>query len=478
VGREGDYVTGGRGLGPGSLRRDERGRYVLDYRDADRRQRRVVLSEDKRTAERMRAEIIKKRDLAEKGLAREDGQEKPLAAVIEAFLVEMKATRAHATWRRADLELTAARAYFGPRRVRDVNVAAVMEWRRARMRPRPPKKAGGKDRVGLSVRSVNLGGAILKACLEWGRRAGIIVVNPLADLKPLANPEATWRKRRRAMTEKEIGDFLRGAAALDAKRAAHWGAERTIAAGTKGAEWNARNRRRPIPSMPLWRMFVSVGLRLGEAIAATWQDYDDAERVLYLRPETTKARRSREVPIPKALAAELAALRRAQALARGRPVLATEPIFTTPHGDPLDPANVRRDFRSVLKLAGMTEHDERGRSLDVHALRATATTRMLRHGVDLPIVMEIVGHRDAKVTLRHYTDLRLADTRAALDEMPTASASSGAEERRGAVVGSEESVSIRGAVLDDAEEKATSSERSRPDSNGRPAVPKTDALSS
>jgi hypothetical protein len=37
----------------------------------------------------------------------------------------------------------------------------------------------------------------------------------------------------------------------------------TASGGTKGAEWNARNRREPILSASLWRTFVSVGLRLG-----------------------------------------------------------------------------------------------------------------------------------------------------------------------------------------------------------------------
>jgi hypothetical protein len=79
-------VTGGRGLGPGSLRRDERGRYILDYRDAGRRQRRVVLSEDKRTAERMRAEIITQRDLTAKRLDTQEEMDRKHRELRDAFL--------------------------------------------------------------------------------------------------------------------------------------------------------------------------------------------------------------------------------------------------------------------------------------------------------------------------------------------------------------------------------------------------------
>src|SRR5262245_21759214 len=135
-----------RALGLGALKRDEKGRYVLFWRDSDRRRRETILSEDRRTAERMRSEIMRKRDLALKGLGREEGQERPLAEIRDAFMVEAKATRAPATWKRLQDELDAAVAFLGPRRVRDVTCAAVMEWRRKRMEPKPPKCPGEKER--------------------------------------------------------------------------------------------------------------------------------------------------------------------------------------------------------------------------------------------------------------------------------------------------------------------------------------------
>jgi hypothetical protein len=55
--------------------------------------------------------------------------------------------------------------------------------------------------------------------------------------------------------------------------------------------------------------------------------------------------------------------------------------------------------------------------VDIHALRATAATR-LRHGVSAPIAAEILGHRDVKTPLRHDSDLRVEDMRAALDGLP------------------------------------------------------------
>ena len=77
----------GRALGPGRLMK--RGStWTLVFTDEHGQRRRVGLSSDRRTAERLRADVIRKRDLARSGLASEAGQEmmldEPRAAVSEA----------------------------------------------------------------------------------------------------------------------------------------------------------------------------------------------------------------------------------------------------------------------------------------------------------------------------------------------------------------------------------------------------------
>lgn len=467
----------GRGLGAGKLSRDRKGRYVLSWRDANRVQHRRVLSSDARIAERLRADIIRRRDLAERGLANEAGMDKPLSEIIAAFNAEMKATRAPRTARRFEDELRFAQTFLGPIRVRDVSVGAVMDWRRSRMAPKPPAP-GKKPRKPASTRTVNLGAAVLKSALEWARRAGTIAANPLADLRPLPNPESGWKKRRRALSEDEIGRVLAAAVALDEARTAHWTAEKTIMRGTKGAGWEAEIRRPPVPQVIFWRAMLTLGLRHAEATSATWSDFDAEARVLSLRAEKTKARRSREVPVPPSLAEDLERLRAAQALTRGRPVAASDPIFASPRGAAWDAANVRRELAAVLKRAGIDPKDDRGRSVDVHSLRASASTRMLRRGIPVPVVMEIVAHRDARTLLRHYCDLRVEDAKAALDEVGAPEPTAPHQERARAAIGGDIPVSIR-EVPDDAEPEILSfSERSRPDSNGRPAVPKFDPTGS
>jgi len=390
--------------------------YVGDWTDSQGRRHRKSLSSDRRVADRMLAAIVRDRDLARLGLGHESSQEKPLAEVVAAYLLELRATRSAAHLDRTERDLTAATAFLGATlRIRDIDPARVMEWRRARMLPpllKRGEKLRGRKKEGAGVRTANMGASALRSCLEWARRSGMIAANPLRDLRPMPSPESSWKKRRRALSEAEIGRFLAAVHALDLERA-----DRRRAHG-KTRWYTPRDGLPPVPQAPFYRAVVACGFRFGEAAAATWRDFDEAERVIVLRAETTKARRTREVPIPVEIVADLAAVRAAQALTLGRPANGDDPIFAGPKGGKLDASNARKVLVEALRRAKIAEKDERGRSIDIHALRATATTRMLRRGVPLPVVMEIVGSKSAAVTLRHYTDLRVHDTRAAIDGVP------------------------------------------------------------
>ncbi len=96
-------------------------------------------------------------------------------------------------------------------------------------------------------------------------------------------------------------------------------------------------------------------------------------------------------------------------------------VFLRPKGSTW-PANANgdsnRELRAVLKRAGISHMDAAERSVDVHALRVTASTRLLRHGVPVHVVARILGHKDVRLTLRHYEDLRVEDTRRAVEGIP------------------------------------------------------------
>jgi len=72
-----------------------------------------------------------------------------------------------------------------------------------------------------------------------------------------------------------------------------------------------------------------------------------------------------------------------------------------------------------LKSAGVPKRDERGRTVDVHALRHTFGTLLSKGGVAPRTAQAAMRHSDIQLTMRTYTDPRLLDVRGALDALPT-----------------------------------------------------------
>jgi hypothetical protein len=78
-----------------------------------------------------------------------------------------------------------------------------------------------------------------------------------------------------------------------------------------------------------------------------------------------------------------------------------------------------RVFDRDLKLAGIPKRDERGRTLDVHALRTTFGTLLSRGGVPLRTAQAAMRHSDPSLTANVYTDPKLLDVAGALDALPS-----------------------------------------------------------
>jgi integrase len=56
--------------------------------------------------------------------------------------------------------------------------------------------------------------------------------------------------------------------------------------------------------------------------------------------------------------------------------------------------------------------------VDIHALRRTAGTPLARYSVPLATVSAIMGHSDVRLTQKFYIDLRVADTKRAIEGVP------------------------------------------------------------
>jgi hypothetical protein len=173
-----------------------------------------------------------------------------------------------------------------------------------------------------------------------------------------------------------------------------------------------------------YKTLVLTGLRKGELASLTVAHLrlDDAVPYLTLDPGDEKNREGNSIPLRDDLAADLRAwlaekLDRMQkeTLDAGRPIPARlppdTPVFTIPR-------RLERILDRDLRFAGIPKRDDRGRTLDVHALRTTFGTLLSKGGVPLRTAQAAMRHSDPRLTANVYTDPRLLDVRGALDALP------------------------------------------------------------
>ena len=73
-------------------------------------------------------------------------------------------------------------------------------------------------------------------------------------------------------------------------------------------------------------------------------------------------------------------------------------VFTTRYGTPINRHNLTRDYKALLKRAGLPE-------LRFHDLRHTAASLFCAQNVQPRDLMEILGHSQISLTMNTYTHL-------------------------------------------------------------------------
>ena len=91
----------------------------------------------------------------------------------------------------------------------------------------------------------------------------------------------------------------------------------------------------------------------------------------------------------------------------GRLATVADPVFLSPDGKPWarHTTNTMRIFGRVLERAGIAKVNQRGEKLDLHALRHTAASRLLRRGAGLAKTQRVLGHSDPKLAAVTYGHL-------------------------------------------------------------------------
>ncbi|MFG2195768.1 site-specific integrase [Streptomyces sp. NPDC048639] len=114
----------------------------------------------------------------------------------------------------------------------------------------------------------------------------------------------------------------------------------------------------------------------------------------------TKTRKSRRaIALPQQVVDVLEEHRRWQRLERASKGMEWSPtgrVFTTRSGEPLDAANVRRDFKAIVKKAGLAlEWTPR-------ELRHSFVSLLSDHGIPLERIAQLVGHTSQVTTEAVY----------------------------------------------------------------------------
>jgi integrase len=152
---------------------------------------------------------------------------------------------------------------------------------------------------------------------------------------------------------------------------------------------------------------VHTRLRRAELKAVLWEniDLDGNVPALRLEGKFTKNKKYVHIPLHPEIAAELRALKPADA----KP---SDPVFIGKMVPPMC------KMKADLKKAGV-EFLKNGRRADFHSLRHTLGTNLARRNVAPRVAMEIMRHSDIRLTMNHYTDRSQLPVAEAIATLPT-----------------------------------------------------------
>ena len=331
-------------------------------------------------------------------------------------------------------------------------VSSECSWKTLRELGRQPLERWLSQRMadGTSARTRNAHLSSLIAFGNWCLDNGRLLVNPFARIGK-ANEKADPRRQRRAMSEGELNQLLkvarwrplaehgRESVAIEshgtgkpAKRSNWKKAELTLD-GLADAVERARDRLADNPDLVeqldrlgreralIYKTLVLTGLRKGELASITvgQLDLDGSMPCLILNAADEKNGQGSTIPLRADLAEDLkewstdlpkpTTLRLMDHQAKPDP---SRKLFEVPAG-------LVRILDRDLLASGIDKRDERGRTLDVHALRHTFGTLLSKGGVAPRTAQAAMRHSSLDLTMNTYTDPKLLDVQGAMESLPS-----------------------------------------------------------
>lgn len=212
----------------------------------------------------------------------------------------------------------------------------------------------GMQKDGLSKASVTKALTPLKGALRVALREGWIQSDPLALLLP--HERATGEARvKRVLSSEEIPKLLKAASS---------------------DRWRT-----------LFATMIFTGLRIGEALALTWEDVNGSIRVTSGKTKAAE----REIMLIHSVDMMMKKHRLAQPPG-------TKYIFANREGRPVARREALRALRAAEKRAGLPDYT-------LHELRHTFASILIAQGEPVTLIAHQLGHKDPSITLGTYAHL-------------------------------------------------------------------------
>ena len=433
----------------GELRiRTESATYTAKYRDGSGIVREVATGcRDKTAAESVLAGLVKQSERVRGGVVSAadaqamDHQHMPLVEVLGVYVEHLRA-KGRSPKHIADCQRLSQRAFTecGFRTLRDLAGEPLERW------------LTSLSDLGLSPRTRNSYLQAVRGFCRWCVQSGRLPADITKRVGKTAEA-VDLRRKRRSLTAAELGRLLyvtrwrplagfgrQTVASENPQGRATWKRSpltmETLPAAIERAREKLADKPEKIAKLELlgrerelvYKTLVLTGLRRGELASLSVGSLvlDSPTPLLVLEAGDAKNRRLAEIPLRSDLAADLAEWvnDKREAFSGRSPAvcgvlsLAAARGAKLPNDTPLFPSVTNQLIKILncdLAVAGIAKADERGRTVDVHALRHSFGSLLSAGGVAPRTAQAAMRHGSIDLTMNVYTDPRVLDVAGALD---------------------------------------------------------------